>query len=79
MADKDFLNNLIEEKDKPESFKEENRVKIEKEKFVFKKIYLLYIFIPLIVVFCLGYFFLFRATITMQDFVNKPKSELFTF
>lgn len=79
MSEKDFLNHLMEENKKPESFQEEKREKIIKEKKPLNKLYLLIGAFVFFIVLFLIYFFLFRAKIKMEDFVNKPKKELTSF
>lgn len=79
MSEKDFLNHLMEENKKPESFQEEKREKIVKEKKPFNKLYLLLGLFVLVFLAFLAYWFLFRAKIKMEDFVNKPRKELTSF
>ena len=75
MADKDFLNQFSNENKKPESFKEEERIKIEKPK---KNINPMMIIIPTVIVLILSvvlvYVFLFPH-IKVENFEGQVQSD----
>lgn len=75
MSEKDFLSGLVN-KDKPDSFKEEERVPIAKKQFPFKPwMIAIPIVIVLLIIFLL-WFFLFRANIELPNFVGKTKDDV---
>ena len=75
MADKDFLNQFSNENKKPESFKEEERIKIEKPK---KNINPMMIIIPTVIVLIISvvlvYVFLFPH-IKVENFEGQVQSD----
>ena len=76
MSEKDFLSKIAEENKKPDSFKEEERVKIQKEK---KPLNPLVIIIPavILVLLLIGvWFFFLRAKIDMPSFVGKTQTDV---
>ena len=76
---KDFLSQFSDENKKPESFKEEQLIPIQKEK---KEIKPALIFIPLLALLLFGilaYFLFFRPKIEMPNFVGTNKSEIASF
>ena len=75
MTDKDFLSQFSGENNKPASFKEEERVKVTKEKKpVNVKLIVIILAIVLLVV-GLVLFFMLRPTIEVKDFVGSNASE----
>ena len=75
---KDFLSGLVKE-DKPDSFKEEERIPVEKKKFPFKPWMIAIPIVLLVVVIFLVWFFFLRANISMPNFVGKAQSEVTTW
>lgn len=75
---KDFLSGLVKE-DKPDSFKEEERIPVEKKKFPFKPWMIAIPIVLLVVVIFLVRFFFLRANISMPNFVGKAQSEVTTW
>lgn len=76
--DKNFLESLVSE-EKPESFQEEKRVKIVKER---KPLKWWMVVIPLFgVVFLLvvSYFLFFAPKIVMENFIGRSKNDLFAY
>ncbi len=78
MSDKDFLSQLVSD-EKPESFKEEERIKISETKKPFNLKVFLAIFLPLISGIALLLFLFLSPKIKMLDFVGKNKNELLNF
>lgn len=79
MSDKDFLSKIADEASankKPDSFKEEVRVPVHKEKKPIKPIYVIAPVVALIVVAIVVYFVAFSAKIEMPNFVGKTKQEV---
>lgn len=75
MADKDFLSQFSGS-DKPESFKEEERTPVVKEKKPVNKIALIVVIAVLILASILGYFLFLAPKIEMPDFLHKTKSDV---
>ncbi len=76
MSEKDFLNQFSNENKKPDSFKEEERIPIQKER---KPIKPWMIIIPVVALFVIGiivWFLFFRPNIEMPDFLGKTKDDV---
>ncbi len=76
MSDKDFLSNIASEAKKPESFKEEVRVPVQKEKKPIKPAYIAIPVVVLAIVAVVVYFLMFSAKIEMPSFVGQTKQEV---
>lgn len=79
MSDKDFLSKIADEaaaNKKPDSFKEEVRVPVHKEKKPIKPVYIIASVVALIVAAIVVYFVAFSAKIEMPNFVGKTKQEV---
>ena len=76
MGNKDFLNQIAEENKKPDSFKEEVRIPVKKEKKPIKPVYIIAPIVALVVIAAVVYFVGFRANIEMPDFVGKTKQDV---
>ena len=76
MGNKDFLNQIAEENKKPDSFKEEVRIPVKKEKKPIKPAYIIAPIVALAVIAAVVYFIGFRAKIEMPDFVGKTKQDV---
>ena len=76
MSEKDFLSKIANEAKKPDSFKEEERVKIQKEKKPIKPLMIIIPIIVLILLAGLGWFFFLRPTIEVPNFVGKTQKEV---
>ncbi len=77
MAEKNFLDEMVS--DKPDSFKEEKLIPIQREHNFKKYIGLIIALIVLIVLIIGIFFFINRPNITMEDFVGKSKTDLTNF
>ena len=76
MTDKDFLSQFSGTDKKPDSFKEEERIPVQKEKKPFNP---LYVIIPVAVLLIAGFlvwFFLFRPNIPVVDFTGYTKQDV---
>ena len=78
MEDKDFLEELLNES-KPDSFKEEERVKIEKERKPLNTKLLAILLVVLLVLAALLYFLFFAPKIEMPSFVGEDRSKVTAF
>ena len=76
MSEKDFLSKIAAETKKPESFKEEVRVPVQKEKKPIKPAYIAIPVAVLAIVAVVVYFFAFSAKIEMPSFVGQTKQEV---
>jgi serine/threonine-protein kinase len=75
MADNDFLSQFSNS-DKPESFKEEERIPVKKQKEPINIKLLLILLLLLLLLGILAYFLFFAPKIVVPDFVGKTKSEV---
>lgn len=76
MSEKDFLSQFSSDGKKPDSFKEEERIKVEKpKKQVDPKIFII-IGVVLVVLGVLSYFLFFAPKIEMPDFVGQTKDDV---
>ncbi len=76
MSEKDFLSQLAEESKKPDSFKEEERVPIQKEKKPIKPWMIIVPIVLIVIIAFSAWFFLLRATIEMPNFVSKTQNDV---
>ena len=77
MSEKDFLSKIAAEASKkPESFKEEVRIPVKKERKPIKPIFIIVPIVILLLVLGVVYFMFFRAKIEMPNFVGKTKQDV---
>lgn len=76
MVDKDFLSQFSGENKKPDSFKEEERVKVTKEKKPVNVKLIVIILAIVLAILGLVLFLIFRPTIEVRDFVGSNVSEV---
>ena len=76
MSNKDFLSQFSGENKKPDSFKEEVREKVVKEKKPFNAKLFIIILLAVLLVVGLILFFILRPTIEVKDFVGADSSEV---
>ena len=73
---KDFLDSLVDETEKPESFQQENAVKIEKKPFKFNPKIVIPAVVGVVVLAVVGYFMFFAPNITMPNFVGQTTADV---
>ncbi len=76
MSEKDFLSQFSSDGKTPDSFKEEERVKIEKPKKEFNPKGLIIAAVIVVAVGVLSYFLFFAPKIEMPDFLGKTKDDV---
>lgn len=76
--EKNFLESLVDE-NKPESFQEEKRIKIVKDKKPLNLKLIVFLGGVFVLLSVLGYFLFLAPKIMMEDFVGRNKNELFAF
>lgn len=76
MSEKDFLSQFSGKDSKPESFKEEVRVPIKKEKKPIKPLWIIIPVVVLVVLLVIVYFLFFAPKIEMPDFVGQRKEDV---
>lgn len=76
MSDKDFLSQFSDQNKKPDSFKEEVRIPVNKEKKPLNPMMIVIPVIVLIIVAALAWFFMFRPTIEVPYFIGKKQSDV---
>lgn len=79
MSDKDFLNQFSGDNKKPDSFKEEERIPVVKEKKPFKPVYVIAPLAILAIILGVCYFLFWSPKIVMKNFVGLNKSEISSF
>ncbi len=75
MSDKDFLSGLVKD-DKPESFKEEERIPVKKDLPPIKPWMIAVPIVVLVLIVFLIWFFIFRANIELPNFVGKTREDV---
>ena len=76
MSEKDFLSQFSDKNKKPDSFKEEVRIPVQKEKKPIKPIMVIVPTVILLIAGVLAWFIFLRPTIEMPDFVGKTQSDV---
>ena len=76
MSNKDFLSQFSDENKKPDSFKEEERVKVTKERKPVNVKLLVIILAIILAIAGIVLFFLLRPTIEVKDFVGSNASDV---
>lgn len=76
---KDFLSQFSDENKKPDSFKEEQLIPVQKEKKPIKPAMIIIPLLVLLALAALAYFLFFAPKITMKDFVGSNKTEVASF
>lgn len=76
MSNKDFLSQFSDENKKPDSFKEEVRIPIQKEKKPIKPWMIVVPAVVMVLLLVLGWFFFLRPTIEVPDFLGKTQNEV---
>ena len=79
MSDKDFLSQFSGDNKKPDSFKEEERIPVVKEKKPFKPVYVIAPLAILAIILGVCYFLFWSPKIVMKNFVGLNKSEISSF
>jgi hypothetical protein len=79
MSDKDFLSQFSGGNKKPDSFKEEERIPVVKEKKPFKPVYVIAPLAILAIILGVCYFLFWSPKIVMKNFVGLNKSEISSF
>ena len=76
MSDKDFLSQFSGSNKKPDSFKEEERIKVTKEKKPVNVKLIVIILAIVLAIVGIVLFFMFRPTIEVREFVGEDSSEV---
>lgn len=76
MSNKDFLSQFSDENKKPDSFKEEVRIPVQKPKKPIKPIMIIIPVVAVLLIAVLAWFFFLRPTIEVPNFVGKTQTDV---